>query len=81
MATRYAAIDTGTISGAVYGIGHDGTEAVQDARRDSGCETACYRIVPITEAAAEYVLKHGGSPSRHLDVSVRGVTLTSEVIA
>ena len=82
MTTRYAAIDTGNLTGAVYGVG----ETVEAAERDAleysggGDADAVYDIVEITGAAYAYVKEHGGAPSPRVRVSHRGVEMQDEEV-
>ena len=81
MDTWFAAIDTGMITGAVYGIGSSPDEARRDATENGySCteDSDTMRIVPITDAAKEFVLTHGGAPDRELVVSNRGRHQTSD---
>ena len=75
----FAAIDDGTICGAVYGVGATGPAAIRDAQRWSGDLGAAYRVVKISEAAAVYVRESGGAPSPRLCVRASGVSLADEV--
>jgi hypothetical protein len=73
--TYRAAIDSGTIVGAVYGIGTSEIAAEQDARTESGDTTGRYTCVPCSAAAAAYVTDAGGAPNRVLYVTRYGVSL------
>lgn len=84
--TRYAAHQAET--GAIYGVGETREAALADARRelstarldDLEAALSGLDVVAITPAAAAYVEKHGGSPSRALvwDRSARSIMLRSE---
>lgn len=74
--TRFAAIDQGQPTGAVYGIGRTEEEALADARR--GAADGEYEVVPMTAGAYALVDEQGGAPSAELTVSRGGVSLRSE---
>jgi len=81
MTTSYAAIDTGTLSGAVYGVGDTREAALADAERGAGPggEPAPeFAVVPISAAARALVEDRGGAPGRDLVVTSRRVTLLAE---
>ena len=77
MRTEFAAVDAGTLTGAVYAGGRTPEEAIAFARSDARDPSACYRIVPITTAASAWVGWSGGAPCRELAVRLSGVTLVA----
>lgn len=76
METFYAAIDTGNITGAVYGVGETEEAAVEDAR-EWGAEGR-FRVVPCTPAAYRHVRANGGAPQVEVEVTARGVRMADE---
>jgi len=74
-AIRYAAIDAGNISGAVYGLGLTPEAAIADALSQN---EGTYTSVPCTISAYQYVVDHGGAPSPELTVTRDSVCLRSE---
>lgn len=76
--TMFAAIDEGSITGAVYGIGRTPDEALADARQWSGSDEGVYSVVPCSESAYAIIQRMGGEPNRAIAVSSMGVMTRAE---